>query len=156
MDLKNLAQKLDRELSVSSTLKPFGRTEQIVLDVKAGDLSKVAGWLRLEESSRLDWLENLSCFEAKSKLVLSYFLRSQILDHELIVRCELSFPEGERTSIASVTSVWPMVHPYEEEISSLFGVDFKGNSSQRDVKGIEFADGEFPLRKSYVWEEEVR
>lgn len=155
MDLKYLAQKLDRELTVSSTLKPFGRTEQIVLDVKSEDLAKVAGWLRMEESARLDWLENLSCFESKSKLVLSYFLRSQILDHALIVRCELSIPEGEKVSVTSVASVWPMVHPYEQEIASLFGVEFKGNHSQRGVKGISFAEGAYPLRKSYVWEEVV-
>ncbi len=155
MDLKNLAQKLDRELSISSILKPFGRTEQIILDVKGDDLMKVAGWLRLEESTRLDWLENLSCFESKSKLFLSYFLRSQILNHTLIVRCELLIPDEKMISAHSVASIWPMVHPYEDEISALFGIQFKEKYDRRSIKGVHFGEGNYPLRKSYVWKEKV-
>lgn len=149
MDLKNLAQKLDRDLSVSATLKPFGRTEQLMLEVQPGDLAKTASWIRSEESARMDFLENFSCHEFRSKLVFTYFLRSQVHGKTLIIRTETPVPEGERLSVPSVSRVWPMVQPFEDEIHRLFGVDFAPHRGP-------YADSlVFPLRKSYVWEAEV-
>jgi len=140
---------LDRDLSISAQLKPFGRTDQLVLEVRAADLLKTAAWVRSEESARMDFLENFSCYEFRSKLVFSYFLRSQVHGKTLILRTEETVPENERLPIPSVAAVWPMVQPFEDEIHELFGIDFTPN------RGRYAAATAFPLRKTYVWESEV-
>ena len=152
MDLKSLVQKLDKELGVSVQLRPFGRTKELMFEVAPKNLRAISQWLRSEESARLDWLDNFSAAEVKSHIVLTLFLRSQALAQTLILKTELPMSGTEPVDAETVSDIWPMAKAHEEEISSLFGVHFKGNQADEHRLALGFPEGTYPLRKEYSWE----
>ncbi len=152
MDLKTLVQKLDKELGISVQLRPFGRTKELMFEVAPKNLHAVSQWLRSQESARLDWLDNFSAAEVKSQIVLTLFLRSQALAHTLILKTEIPMKGMNPVSMETVGDIWPMAQAHEEEISTLFGVDFKGNNAEEHCLALGFPEGSYPLRKDYSWE----
>jgi len=153
VDLKAINQKIDKELGIQTQLKAFGRTRDLMLECSSADFFRLAAWLRSEDSTRLDWLDNLSATEVKSKVVLTYFLRSRALAHGLILKTETPLDDRPKSALESVVSVWPMAQVFEEEITALFGVAFKNGVPATDVQAGYFGKpGEYPLRKDYAWE----
>lgn len=145
MNLKALAQKLDKDLGVTVTLKPFGRTKELMFEIPSRDFLSVCQWIRSEDSARLDWADNFSAAEIKSNIILTLFLRSQALTHTMILRTEVPFRQQEKVITDSVTKIWPMIKAEEEEISNLFGIEFQGAD-------FNFSPGPYPLRKEFSWE----
>jgi len=131
----------------------FGREGVVSMWVESGSLTQIASAIAEDPGIRIDWLENLSCFEMSGTLVLSYFLRSPALNARLVLRVSYELPDGEKEVVApSVVGVWPMASPFEKEIADLFGVRF-GDTSPQGSKRFLLPDGweGYPLRKAYIF-----
>lgn len=153
MDLASLNKKLTELIGTGCGASRFGHTQIPLVEVPSDKVIAVANLLRFEESLRMDWLEMMSAFERKGKIVLSYFIRSESHRTTQILRTELSPKHAhDKPSIHSVCEVWRMAIPFENEISEQFGIVFQGTpKNQGGVdRGLHFEEP--PLRRTFVWE----
>jgi len=154
--MKSLLKKIEAAFGSAIQIETLGRSEQYMAEVKPDKLMEVAAWLRMEESFRMDFLENISIYEMKGVFVVSYFLRSNSQDICFILRTNLSTPQGmEKVELPSVIGVWSQAEAFEAEQSALFGISFSGENTNARVSR-NFGDfSGFPLRKSFSWGEQV-
>ncbi len=154
--MRTLLKKLETAFPSVVHVKNFGRSEQLLIEVGADQLIEIAAWLRMEESFRMDFLENSSIYEMKGKFTISYFLRSYSQDHQLVLRTSVVAPSGnEEIEFPSVTGIWPQAEAFENEQAALFGVRFTGKTAISRVKRNLGPFEGFPLRKSFEWGEQV-
>jgi len=127
----------------------FGRAGAVAHWVEAASIARVAKLLKECPETRLDWLENLSCMQIDTALVLTYFVgASAAAEIRPLCLLRASVPvEGARelAEVPSVRASWTAAAPFEDEIAELFGVKFTPHKQGRrslpaEVKG-------FPLRK---------
>lgn len=154
--MKSLLKKVEATFGSAIQIKTLGRSEQYMAEVKLDKLMEVAAWLRMEESFRLDFLENISIYEMKGAFIVSYFLRSNSQDICFILRTTLPAPLGnEKVELPSVIGVWSQAEAFEAEQAALFGINFSGEKTNARVSR-NFGDfSGFPLRKSFSWGEQV-
>lgn len=70
------------------------------------------------------------------------------LDEKKLVMVRVSIPENDLT-VPSVSDIFPPLQPHEREAWEMFGVEFIGNPRLELMLLPEWAEGWFPLRKSY-------
>jgi NADH:ubiquinone oxidoreductase subunit C len=136
-------------------IRNFGRSERFVVEVNFANLLEVAAWLRMEENFRMDFLEAFTVSEGKGKFILTYFIRSNSQNMQLVLRTSVPVPgAAEFVEVPSMIGVWPHVEPFENELSPLFGIRFDGARGAGDIrKNFGTYDG-FPLRKAFTWRDE--
>lgn len=133
----------------------FGRSAHLSVWVETRSLPEVASFLKNDPEIALDWLENLSAIQMDEAIVVTYFVRSSVHGHSLILRGSLE-PAGpsKEVDLPSVARSWAMAAPFEAEIQELFGVCFL------DAQGAKVYEGGgrlpknwhgYPMRKSYVF-----
>ena len=131
----------------------FGRSESALYRVSNKKIEKIAR--ALKDEAGFDWLENLSAMQMEEDLVFTYFLRNSSSSETLILRASVPIAEkrgstgigGEAwVEMESLSAIWPMAIPREEEISQLFGVRFSGETDDSEPGNT--WDG-FPMRKSF-------
>jgi NADH:ubiquinone oxidoreductase subunit C len=138
----------------------FGRSGTTSIWLEAESIAKVAKLVKFDDELKMDWLENFSLVEFEEVLVATYFVVSSITRKNVILRISVA-PRSplERVSFPSVRSVWPMIEPMEREASDLFGVNFKEESGNEDLKVKSSILPEnwigYPLRKGYHFPKEV-
>jgi NADH:ubiquinone oxidoreductase subunit C len=139
-----------------SRVKSFGRSGSFLVEVDQERMLEAAAWLRMEETFRMDFLENLSLHESKDRLVLTAFIRSIPTSKQLIFRTSVPMgDDGAWAELPSLRGIWPQAEPFESENSPLFGVRFVGGSKDPAVRR-EYGDfGGFPMRKSFDWGQEA-
>jgi NADH:ubiquinone oxidoreductase subunit C len=148
--------KLESAFGGSVQVRNFGRSDRFVVEVDFGAFVEVAAWLRMEETFRMDFLEALTVFEAKGKFALSYFIRSQSQDHQLVLRTNVTVPGSRETAkVPSMIGVWSHAEPFESELAPLFGIEFTGARAPGAVRKNFGAYAGFPLRKSFAWQEDI-
>jgi NADH:ubiquinone oxidoreductase subunit C len=141
----------------------FGRSENHAFWINAAYLIEVARRLRVEAG--MSWLENFSCIQVDQSLVMTYFVRSSIMEPQqdtVILRVSFDLPHSSPhgqgddhpvVSAPSVSEVWPIAGEFEVEIAKLFGVQFaqgKGHES-KELAATENGWNGFPLRKDFVF-----
>jgi NADH:ubiquinone oxidoreductase subunit C len=121
----------------------FGRSESVLFWLDPAQLLAAAQALKAEVE--LDWLENLSAMQVEEDIVFTYFLQKPETTQTVILRVSVPMPSfgDEAIEVQSLTTVWPMAAPFEDEIAKLFGVKFDGREPTRSWDG-------FPLRKNFV------
>ena len=77
---------------------------------------------------------------------INYVLES--LEKKKFVMVRLEVPADD-LNVPSVSDVFPPLQPHEREAWEMFGVDFVGNPRLEVMLLPEWAEGWFPLRKSY-------
>ncbi len=154
--MRSLLKKLETAFGSAIHVKNFGRSEQLLVEVDLEKMISVSAWLRMEESYRMDFLENLSVCELKGKFIISYFLRSNSQSLQLVLRTSLTTPSGDEwMEHPSAVGIWPQAEPFETEQSALFGIHFTGTNLDPRVKRSFGKFSDFPLRKSFEWGERV-
>jgi NADH-quinone oxidoreductase subunit C len=135
-------------------VRRFGRSDIHSVWIDTQFLSTLAFGLKKDPQLKLDWLENLSVVELDEALMISYFIRSTVTQHSLLMRALVTPPSPDaEVKFPSVCGVWPMAEPHESEASELFGIQFEdpSDSISRGIKHNFLPEGwkGFPLRKSY-------
>lgn len=136
---------------------PFGRAGELSLWVEALSIRKVSAHLASNAELQLDWLENFSVSQSEDAFVLTYFLRSRRTDSRLVLRASV-VPESEDAllEVPSVSAIWPMAVPMEDEAAEMFGIRFEGRVGPAASGRILPAGWRgFPLRKTYVFPQEI-
>jgi NADH:ubiquinone oxidoreductase subunit C len=148
--------KLESAFGGALQVRNFGRSDRFLVEVDFAAFVEVAAWLRMEESFRMDFLEALTAFETKGKFALSYFIRSQSQDLQLVLRTNVAVPGPRETAkVPSMIGIWSHAEPFESELAPLFGIDFVGARPAGGVRKNFGAYAGFPLRKSFEWNEEI-
>ena len=142
----------------------FGRTQCASVWVEKSALADVARALREDPELRLDWLENLSVAQMGAgggaddeALVLTYFLRSTETREELVLRASVDLSRSDQwVDAPSVTAIWPMAAPFEQDAGELFGIRFPGGvAAGRPDEKVNPGWAGFPMRKNYVFPYQV-
>ncbi|MBI2711503.1 MAG: NADH-quinone oxidoreductase subunit C [Bdellovibrio sp.] len=130
----------------------FGRSGVVSVWIESKTVLQIAECLKNDLEFQLDWLENLSVVELEEVVVVTYFLRSTTTPETLVLRISaLPGSKSEKIVFPSVSSIWPMAIPFENEAEQLFGVTFIGKEScELNNKFLlpDLSHG-FPLRKSF-------
>lgn len=145
----------------------FGRSESHAFWINAGKLFETAKHLRADAG--MSWLENFSCIQIDQSLVMTYFVRSSILEAQqetIILRVSFDLPHsslheqghGQKDghpmfSAPSVSEIWPIAEEFEAEIAKLFGVQFarQDGRAAKESAATEADWNGFPLRKDFVF-----
>lgn len=105
---------------------------------------------REDAETEADFLECISGYEEKSKMVLTYFLVSQRTQQRVIFRTRLEADSGGLYAIPSIQPIFPSAWQFESELQALLGIDFthptEKNVSFRPVP--EQITG-YPLRREF-------
>jgi NADH:ubiquinone oxidoreductase subunit C len=156
VDTGEILNKLKKAIpgSVLETSR-FGRSDQHAFWLEVRSLAQVAAFLKDEPAIALDWVENLSAIQLDQALVATYFLRSSIHPHTLILRISI-VPESQakEVQLPTVTASWQMAEPFEIEIQELFGMRFtdaEGRPAHVGAQRLPKGWNGFPLRKNYVF-----
>ncbi|SMP11659.1 NADH-quinone oxidoreductase subunit C [Desulfurobacterium pacificum] len=80
---------------------------------------------------------------------VNYVLEDIVAKKMVIVRVKL---DENDLSIPTVSDIFPALQPHERECWEMFGVNFVGNPRLEVMLLPEWAEGWFPLRKSYDFE----
>ncbi len=156
MDKNALVSRLNKIIpgGVLETRR-FGRSENTSIWIEAQAVQKIAMALKMDTEMKLDWLENLSVVEFEKVFIVTYFLRSLITRHSLVIRASaVPVSPGSEFLFPSVRNIWPMGLPMEEEAEEMFGIVFSlNNETQFQVKVNRLPENwkGFPLRKDYVF-----
>lgn len=154
--MRTQLNKLESAFGGVLQIRNFGRSDRFLIEVDFDAFVEVAAWLRMEESFRMDFLEALTVFEAKGKFALSYFIRSQSQNHQLVLRTNVAVPGLRETAkVPSMIGVWSHAEPFEGELAPLFGIEFTGTRAPGTVRKNFGVYAGFPLRKSFEWQEEI-
>lgn len=154
--MRSRLNKLEAVFGSAIQVKNFGRSELLMVEVELKRLIEVSAWLRMEESFRMDFVENISIYEINDRYIVSYFLRSHPQNLQLVLRTSFMAPAGNSiVEHPSVTGIWSQAEPFEVEQEALFGVHFSGRTIDQRVKR-NFGDfSGYPLRKTFEWGEKV-
>ncbi|MCM2278023.1 MAG: NADH-quinone oxidoreductase subunit C [Oligoflexia bacterium] len=158
MELAAIITKLNKAAPGAVLQKArFGRGGAQAIWIEARALPAVAATLRNDPDLKLDWLENLSVAQLEDALVITYFLRSRETPLCAILRATVTLNENESPAelpeVPSVREIWPMARSMERESSELFGIRFGGELAAAGILPKGWRG--FPLRKSYVFPQEV-
>ncbi|WP_456455207.1 NADH-quinone oxidoreductase subunit C [Thermovibrio sp.] len=77
---------------------------------------------------------------------VNYILEN--LDEKNLVMVRVELPEND-LSVPTVSDIFPPLQPHEREAWEMFGIDFIGNPRLEVMLLPDWAEGTFPLRKSY-------
>jgi NADH-quinone oxidoreductase subunit C len=122
----------------------FDRNE-LTLTIAANEIRaaaaavKAAGYNFFDDMTAVDW------FPSSPRFQLSYHILSHALKEHIRLRVLV---EDDKTSVQSITSIWPAANYYEREIFDLFGLSFDGHPNLRRIMMPDDWVGH-PLRKDY-------
>ena len=78
------------------------------------------------------------------------YLLENVIDKKFVM-VRVNLPENDLT-VPTVSDIFPPLQPHEREAWEMFGVEFIGNPRLEVMLLPEWAEGLFPLRKSYDFE----
>ena len=159
METSEILRKLEKAVPGAVVNQGFiGQSRDALIYVQAGLLREVATFLKQEPTIGLDWLDNLSVFQDGDLLKATYFLRSRIHSHGLILRSVISLgSSGKEVDFPSVSAIWEMAESFEVESGELFGVRYTTPAGERAHRPFQRLPKEwsgYPLRKRYVFPSE--
>lgn len=163
MDKNPLISRLNKTVpGAVLEVRRFGRSPISSIWVETQSIQRLGEALKSDPECKFDWLENLSVVEFEGVFVITYFLRSTVTQHTVVLRLSavLASPTSE-VVIPSVWKIWPMAVPMEKDAQEMFGVVFKAPQGSTTVEDSDAKikilpegwDG-FPLRKNYVFPKE--
>ena len=114
-----------------------------------GEKEKIRDLLKFLKDSGFSYPHTISVVDYTPEgrgFEVNYILEDIYIKKFVIVRIEL--PENDLT-VPSVSDIFPALQPHEREAWDMFGVEFVGNPRLEVMLLPEWAEGTFPLRKSY-------
>ena len=121
-------------------------TNVLLIRCSRGNLKKLMNTLK---SQGFNYPHTISVVDYTPKgkgFEVNYILENLVFKKMVVVRVELS---EDDLSIPTVSDVFPAFQPHERECWEMFGINFVGNPRLEVMLLPEWAEGLFPLRKSY-------
>ena len=115
--------------------------------IPSEDITKVAGELKNNESTRFDFLFCQTGVDYADHMMVVYHLKSTELGHTLVLKAKIDTRENPK--IDSVYNLWKTAEYHEREIFDLFGIEFKNHPDLRRILLEDDWVG-YPMRKDYV------
>lgn len=141
--LEELRQKLKKEFGI--TAKPFEKN-MLLVEVDKNNLQKVGKFIK---KLGFTYVHTVSVVDYTPKgrgFQVSYFVENLDEKQFVVLRTEVLDSEP---SLPSLCSIFPAVQPHEREAWEMFGIEFIGNPKLEVMLLPSWAEGWFPLRKSY-------
>ena len=133
--------RLQAELEVA--LEPVGAAKDPTYVVAAGDLLRVASWLR--DTGGYDYLSSVTGVDRGEAFEVVYHLYCSQGGGPLVLKVTGPW---EQASVPSLVGVWPAAEFQEREAYDLLGIGFDGHPDLRRIVLWEGFPGH-PLRKGY-------
>ena len=141
--LEEIKAKVQQEFGFES--EPYDTN---ILLIK-GEREKVRELLKFLKEQGFNYPHTVSVVDYTPKgegFQVNYLLENLELKKLVMVRVNL--PEDDLT-VPSVHDIFPPLQPHEREAWEMFGVEFIGNPRLEVMILPEWAEGWYPLRKSY-------
>jgi len=108
---------------------------------------EVAQKLKEDESTKLDYMFNLTCVDWPDHFQMVYHLKSSELNHMLVIKVKLE--DKEKPELETLSWLYRTAELHEREVYDLFGVKFLNHPDLRRIFLTDDWIGH-PLRKDYV------
>jgi NADH-quinone oxidoreductase subunit C len=122
--------------------------DELTIWLKRGSLRAACELLRDDESTRFNFLSDVTCvdwYPSEPRFEVVYSLLSMPRKERIRLKVRL---HGDDAAIESLTPLWPGANPFEREVFDLFGARFHGHPDLRRIMMPDNWDGH-PLRKDY-------
>ncbi len=144
--LEEIREKLKSSLGVESESYD---TNVLLVHANRDNLRKVMEFLK-ENGFSYGHTVSVVDYTPKGKGFQVNYVIENVFEKKLImVRVELP---AENPSVPSVCDIFPSLEPHEREEWEMFGIEFEGHPRLEVMLLPEWAEGLYPLRKSYVFE----
>ena len=120
---------------------------QLMLEVSVKDLYSTILYLKTNDKCRFKQLIDITAVdypEKNNRFKMVYFL----LSHENNLRILLNINIEEKTSIPSITKIFPAANWMEREVFDMYGISFKDHPDLRRILTDYGFEG-YPLRKDF-------
>jgi len=144
--LEELREQLKKAFGLSAERYD---TNMLLLEVERQSIQEV---LRFLKEAGFTYAHTVSVVDYTPKgggFQVNYILEDTFEKKFVIVRTEAP---AEDPKVPSACGIYPPLQPHEREAWEMFGVEFTGNPRLEVMLLPEWAEGLFPLRKSYVFE----
>ena len=108
---------------------------------------EIATKLKEDESTKLDYMFNLTCVDWPDHFQMIYHLKSTELAHMLVLKVKLE--DKENPELETLCHLYRTAELHEREVYDLFGVKFLNHPDLRRIFLTDDWIGH-PLRKDYV------
>jgi NADH-quinone oxidoreductase subunit C len=126
--------------------KPGPCKDFIEFIIDAGHIRLLAGYLKQNPMTKMDYLFCLTAADRKDGLHVLYFITSSVYHHSALLRVILA--DKAMPAVPTLSDIWKAAEFYEREVFDLFGIHFENHPDLRRI----FLDDDwvgFPLRKDY-------
>ena len=141
-ELKEKILKLSQGMMTHSESGVF----DLMFEVKAADLMKVALMLRDADDLKFDYLNNISGVDTGEQFEVVYSLSSITFKLRLDFKVILPY---DQAAVESLAEVWAAANWHEREIWELFGIDITGHPNLKRFLLPDEWDQGHPMRKDW-------
>lgn len=145
MTKEALQSRITEQFAGKLTLLESGRYD-LMFEVSAGNLLKVARRLRDDDELKFDFLCNLGAVDTGETFEVVYSLASITKGHRLDFKVIVSYEEAQ---VQSLIPVWPAANWYEREMAELYGIDVLDHGNLAPLLLPETWDEGYPMRKNW-------
>lgn len=124
---------------------------QLSIRIEAGRILEVCDFLKRDAETPFNYLSDLTCVHFPQRADAPFDLIYNLYSIPANERVRLKVATDDKTSVDSVTSIWPAANWMEREVYDLFGITFKGHPDLRRLLLPPDWEGH-PLRKEYALE----
>jgi NADH-quinone oxidoreductase subunit C len=124
---------------------------QLSVSINANSAVAICDFLKRDAQTPFDYLSDLTCVHFPSDKGREFEIVYNLYSIKANERVRLKARLAERSSIDSVTSVWPAANWLEREVYDLFGVEFNGHPDLRRLLLPDDWEGH-PMRKDVALE----
>ena len=141
--LEEIKEKVQSEFGFQS--EPYD-TNMLLIH---GNREKIKDLLEFLKRSGFNYPHTVSVvdYTPKGKDFQVNYIIENIQEKKFVI-VRVTLPENDLT-VPSVCDIFPSLQPHEREAWEMFGVEFVGNPRLEVMLLPEWAEGTFPLRKSY-------
>ncbi len=146
-ELNNLEKAINASLATgvkSSTI----RFNQLTIEIEIKDINKTILFLKTNKKCKFRQLIDITAVdypEKERRFKLVYLL----LSHENNLRIIINSNIKEKTTVPSITKIFPSANWMEREVFDMYGITFKDHPDLRRIFLDDDWEG-YPLRKDYV------
>ena len=145
-ELHNLEKAINSGLAtaIKSSAISFN---QLTIEVEIEDINKTILFLKTNEKCKFKQLIDITAVDyprKEKRFKLVYLLLSHENNHRLIINSNIN----EKTTVPSITKIFPSANWMEREVFDMYGITFKDHPDLRRILTDYGFEG-YPLRKDF-------
>jgi len=145
-ELNNLEKAINSSLATGVKSSKI-RFNQLTIEVEIGDINKTILFLKTNKKCKFRQLIDITAVdypEKERRFKLVYLL----LSHENNLRIIINSNIKEKTTVPSITKIFPSANWMEREVFDMYGITFKDHPDLRRILTDYEFEG-YPLRKDF-------